>query len=571
MILEAPLEQPAFLPLNLEEARRLGWAELDIILISGDAYLDHPAQGPALLGRWLTAHGFRVGLLAQPDWRRPESFLKLGQPRLFAALSAGALDSMLAHYTAFRKKRRDDPLSPGGRPGFRPNRATLVYSGLARAAFPGKPVVIGGLEASLRRFVHYDFWQDKLRGPILLDAKADLLVYGPGERPLLALARRLAGQDGALAGRGWPGTAEAWPGPPPAEAVILPSLEEIAAQPFKLLEAALISEKLVHQGRRPLYQRAGGRGVLFQPPAEPLSVKEMDFLYQLPFSRRAHPGYRAPIPALTMLAASLTTHRGCGGGCSFCSLALHQGRRISSRSLKSVLAEAERLKIAYPKGLFLSDLGGPTANMWGAVCRGRPDECARVSCLWPRKCPNFAADQKRWLAGLKAVAALPGLKGVRVASGLRFDLLLDDLQTAKEFLGAFGGGQLKVAPEHAADAVLKLMRKPPLKTFEKFLAAFEELSPAGQFLVPYLISGFPGCREKDMAYLAAWLRRRNWRPRQVQSFIPTPGTVATAMYYAGRDPAGRPLETARSDRERQRQHQQLLNWGRKPAARKAPL
>lgn len=552
------LPQPDFLPASRLEMERLGWYELDILLVQGDAHIDHPAQGPVLLGRWLVAHGFRVGLISQPQWRDPlearADLTAMGRPRLFLALSAGSMDSMLAHYTAFRKKRSDDALTPGGRSGARPNRATLVYTGLARAAFPSLPVFIGGLEASLRRVSHYDFWEDRLRRSVLLESKADLLVYGPGERPLLEAAFRLEADGveadlGGIPGTVRPRRAGDQPG---GDWLELPGHEMIEAEPPLLMRATLALETLIHQGGRGAWQVSGERAVWHYPPAEPLSSAELDFIYGLPFSRRAHPAYRETVPALTMLATSLTTHRGCGGGCSFCSLALHQGRRVVSRSAESVSAEAARL--VGGKAVALSDVGAATANLWGAACLGQPEKCARRSCLWPAPCAQLKADQRAWLNLLKKVQSVPGIKQVRVASGVRYDLALGDRSVLIEFLNNYVGGQLKVAPEHLDPDLLRLMRKPGPECFEKFLGLFAEAGAEGRYLIPYLISAFPGSDSRRMRHLADWLKRRHWRPRQVQAFIPTPGTVATAMFFAGVDESGQPLPVARSDRERLAQH-----------------
>lgn len=553
------LLQPEFLPASRQEMEDLGWPELDILLVQGDAHIDHPAQGPVLLGRWLVAHGFRAGLISQPRWRDPlaakADLMVMGRPRLFLALSAGSMDSMLAHYTAFRKKRSDDALTPGGRSGARPNRATLVYTGLARASFPGLPVFIGGLEASLRRVSHYDFWEDRLRRSVLLESKADLLVYGPGERPLLEAALRLEtdGMGADLDGiQGTVRPRRAGDGKPGGDWLELPSHEEIEAEPSLLMTATLALEALIHQGGRGAWQVSGERAVWHYPPAQPLSSAELDFIYGLPFKRRAHPAYREPMPALSMLATSLTTHRGCGGGCSFCSLALHQGRLVVSRSAESIAAEAARL--VGGKAVALSDVGAATANLWGAVCLGRPEKCVRRSCLWPVPCRQLKADQRAWVNLLKKVRSVPGIKQVRVASGVRYDLALGDRAALIEFLNNYVGGQLKVAPEHLDPHLLRLMRKPGPECFEKFLGLFSEEAAEGRYLIPYLISAFPGSDSGRMRRLADWLKRRQWRPRQVQAFIPTPGTVATAMFFAGVDENGRPLPVARSDRERLAQH-----------------
>jgi uncharacterized radical SAM protein YgiQ len=570
---------PAFLPMSPAEMERLNWDELDVLLVTGDAYVDHPAFGAALLGRWLAAHGWRVGIVAQPRWDSTRDVERLGRPRLFAGVTAGALDSMLAHYTAIRKKRHDDAYTPGGRAGARPNRATLVYTNLVRHAFPGLPVAIGGIEASMRRAVHYDFWSDSVRRSILLDSKADLLVYGMAERALLEVAQRLSDRQSRMrvldlaraepagrtrgtpaALRGIPGTAfvgeERTPG-----AVELPSYEDIRRDPMQLMVATLAIERQVHATDVWAVQSAQGRITHFAPPAAPLTTREMDALYALPFSRRPHPSYREPIPAVQMVQFSITTHRGCAGGCSFCSLALHQGRRVQSRGEESVLKEAGALTRHAEWRGSLSDVGGPTANMWGAGCGARGRGCRRPSCLFPGICPNFRLDQSASAAMLRRMARVPGVRHVRVASGVRHDLALLDEEYARTLIGEFVGGQLKLAPEHCSARVLRLMRKPPFGTFERFLSVFERCAQGAakeQYVVPYLVSAFPGCTDDDMRELAAWLGRRGWRPRQVQCFIPTPGTVATAMYHAGVDTEGRPIPVARTDAERLRQHGILL-------------
>ena len=550
-----------------------GWAELDVLLVSGDAYVDHPAFGVALLGRWLEAHGCRVGIVAQPRWDNIDDIVRLGRPRLFAGVAAGALDSMLAHYTAFRKLRHDDAYTPGGRHGARPNRACLVYTGLVRQAFPGLPVVLGGIEASLRRATHFDFWSNAVRRSILLDSKADLLVYGMGERQILEAAERLkAGGDL----RGIAGTAfaagcrdESWRVRAGGAVLTpLPSHEDILAEPRHLMAATLAMEAQVHEGQAWAVQRSKDRDVVFTPPAPALDTEELDRGYGLPFTRRPHPSYVEPIPAVEMIQFSVTTHRGCGGGCSFCSLALHQGRRIASRSAGSIAEEVLRLT-AHPAWTgSLSDVGGPSANMWGAHCAS--PACTRSSCMVPKICPHFQADQAALLELLRRLRALPGVKHVRVASGIRHDLALSDEGYTRALAAEFTGGQLKLAPEHCCARVLQLMRKPPFETFEAFLTVFERESQQRgkeQYVIPYLISAFPGCTDEDMRALAAWLTRRGWRPQQVQCFIPTPGTVATAMFYAGIDSEGAPIAVARSDADRLRQHG-ILMPDRKPNTKK---
>lgn len=561
--------------MSREDMARRGWTELDVLLVTGDAYVDHPSFGAALLGRWLCANGYRVGIAAQPSWESPDDIARMGRPRLFAGVTAGALDSMLAHYTAFRKKRSDDAYTPGNRAGARPNRATLVYTNLVRQAFPGLPVVIGGIEASLRRATHYDFWTDKVRRSLLLDSKAELLVYGMAERAILDVARRLeevseteGNADDAL--HGIPGTGFAVSSledvlhasgcPDTKGIIVLPSHEEIAAEPKALMTATLAIERQVHQGEQWSYQECGGRYVVFAPPAKPLDTRELDALYALPFTRRPHPSYTAPIPAADMIQFSVTSHRGCAGGCTFCSIALHQGRQIRSRSADSLEREVRTLT-EHPdwKGS-VSDIGGPTANMWGARCRTDHTTCRRADCLTPEICPHFEATDTEMVRLLRKLRGIEGVKHVRVASGIRYDIGKDE-RALRALVSEFVGGQLKIAPEHMSDRVLALMRKPAFKKFEAFLGLFEsESKRAGkeQYVIPYLISAFPGCTDADMRALAGWLSQRGWKPQQVQCFIPTPGTVATAMYYAGIDTEGNAIYVARTDRERLRQHRILM-------------
>ncbi len=592
-----PLPQPAFLPMTRKEMEELGWEELDVLIVSGDGYVDHPSFAAALLGRWLVAHGYRTGIVAQPRWDTTEDVARMGRPSLFTAVSAGAIDSMLAHYTAFRKKRHDDAYTPGGKAGARPNRAAIAYTGLIRQAFPGMGVVIGGIEASLRRITHYDFWTDKLRRPILLDSKADCLVYGMGESALLEIAKAMDAHGGhsgiplrelvigipgtAVMGRGpaesiapeagipKPATGLSPDIPEDAPAYLLPSHESMETQPELLMSATLTLERHVHQAHSWAVQPVAGRAVLLAPPATPLPEEDMDRLYSLPFARKAHPSYKEAIPADSMICTSITTHRGCGGGCSFCSLALHQGRRIASRSHKSVMEEVRAMAATKRFNGSISDVGGPSANMWQAECAADPARCNRASCMHPKICPQFRVNQTETVNMLRRIRDEEGIKHVRVASGVRFDLAQQDNTALRAYTMEFTGGQLKVAPEHICDNVLDLMRKPGLPVFEAFLEAFERYSDkAGkeQYVIPYLMSGFPGCSDEDMRRLGDWLQRRGWKPQQVQCFIPTPGTVATAMFYAGIAPDGRAIVVARTDAERLRQHHILMpEMGRKGA------
>lgn len=558
------------------EMARRGWEELDVLFVTGDAYVDHPSFGVALLARWLEARGYRVGVVAQPRRDRTDDIAAMGRPRLYAGVTAGAMDSMLAHYTAFRKLRSDDAYTPGGRAGARPNRASIVYTNLVRQAFPGLPVVVGGVEASMRRITHYDFWTEKVRRSLLLDSKADLLVYGMAERAVLEIARRLA--ETAEAGtrppellRGIPGTAFAlsareteagWAGAPDAAGVLrLPSHEEIEQDPKQLMTATLALERQVHQGRRWAVQRAGGRQVVLTPPAAPLTTAELDALYALPYTRRPHPAYTEPVPAARMIQFSMTAHRGCAAGCTFCSITLHQGRQIGSRSADSLEQEARALTRHPDWTGSITDVGGPTANMWGAYCAGDHTKCNRADCLTPKLCPLFKTREPELVALLRRLRDLDGVKHLRVASGVRYDLAGGDGLYLRALIREFVGGQLKIAPEHCCDHVLSLMRKPDFAVFERFLELFGSESGKAhkeQYVIPYLISAFPGCTAEDMRALGRWLRERGWKPRQVQCFIPTPGSVATAMFHAGIDTKGNPIPVARTDRERLRQHAILL-------------
>ncbi|MDD6087803.1 MAG: YgiQ family radical SAM protein [Desulfovibrionaceae bacterium] len=575
-----PLEQPQFLPVSEQDLNDLGWNELDILLISGDAYVDHPSFGLPLLGRWLIAHGFRTGLIAQPDWKKTSSVTAMGRPRLFAGIGSGALDSMLAHYTAFRRRRHDDAFTPGGLTGARPDRAVTVYASLLRRAFPRLPLVAGGIEASLRRNTHYDFWSDSIHPSILMTADIDCVIFGMGERAILEIARRLDAVSeligdleacAAPPGDLWPdlwsgirGTAVAVPAAsaPQGETFLeLPSHREILRDPQQLLTATLIAERETHQARRTLVQRCGDRAAIIFPPADPLTSEEMDQLYDLPFTRRAHPAYTERIPAEEMIRTSITSHRGCGGGCSFCSIALHQTRRIASRSAQSILKEAARIT-ALPGGRSISDVGGPSANMWRASCAADPSKCVKTSCLFPKICPNFKTRQQDCINLLREIQNIEGIRSVRIASGIRFDLALCDPRAAEAYAGEFTGGQLKIAPEHCSPSVLRLMRKPDMHLFEQFLNEFRRYSEAKgkeQYVIPYLMSAFPGCTDADMQELSAWLAARHWSPKQVQCFIPTPGTVASAMFWCGMDPDGNKIFVARSDDQRRHQHDLLLH------------
>ena len=558
---------PKFLPTTLSEANARGWSELDVIFVSGDAYVDHPAFGVPLLARLLESAGLRVGIIAQPDWRGKEAFMTLGRPRLFFAVAAGAMDSMVAHYTPARKLRRDDAYTPGNRHGARPNRATIIYTSRLKEAYRDVPVVIGGIEASLRRFAHYDFWEDKVRRSALIDAKADLLVYGMGESPLLELVQRLKAGEPFAAVKDIRGTAYASSTLPEAAAGLLelPSFESVAADKTAYAESfRLLSGEQNAACAKVVAQRHAQRYLVCNPPAEPLSEKKLDAIYALPFLKAPHPSYGASIPAYDQIKSSITTHRGCFGGCAFCAITHHQGKTIQSRSETGILRELERLTaLPWFRGS-VSDIGGPTANMFGLSCGDRVAgaNCRRGSCLFPKPCANLATDDTRSSRLLAEARKLTGIKHIAVSSGVRYDLLERQPQYLRELVGHHVGGLLKVAPEHLTDRVTSVMRKPGRASFERFRDAFlKESCRIGkkQHIVPYFISGHPGCTLSDMVDLALMLKRWGMQVEQVQDFTPTPGTLSTCIYYTGIDPfTGEKIYVPRTDREKGLQKSLLL-------------
>ena len=521
-----------------------GWDELDVLLVTGDAYIDHPAFGAALIGRVLEADGWRVGVVAQPDWADPRSLLAMGRPRLFCGVTSGNLDSMLAHYTAARRRRGRDSYTEGGHTGRRPNRACVVYAQLAKRAFPGLPVVLGGVEASLRRVAHYDYWQDALRPSILLSSKADLLVYGMGEHAVRRIARGLA--EGRTELDGIRGTARLLGASHSAAldtdgCVVLPSWSECLSRRETLLE--LTSKVEAEQNPscgRPVVQVFDRRALVVEPPAPTLDSAELDRIHELPFTRAPHPSYRDNVPAFEMIKDSITVVRGCPGGCTFCTLGLHQGKGLVSRTVDSVLREAEDLTTRESFRGTVSDLGGPTANLYG--CRNaHTDTCAhcrRPSCLFPDPCPAFEILEEPALELLRRVREAPRVKHVFISSGIRMDVMLRTPRLLREVVRHHVSGHLKVAPEHIHPAVLRRMRKAGPSVFLDFCTAFARESRAAdkeQYLVPYFISSFPGCTDAQMAAVQAFLEHENWRPQQVQDFIPLPMTAAAAMYYTGLD------------------------------------
>ncbi|MBN1336820.1 MAG: YgiQ family radical SAM protein [Deltaproteobacteria bacterium] len=565
---------PRFLPTTLAEA---GGIPPDVVLVTGDAYVDDPSFGVAVVGRWLEAHGFTVGVIAQPRWDGPEAFRALGRPRLFFGVTAGNLDSVVNARTAAGKVRNDDAYSPGGRPGLRPERATIAYTARCHEAFSGVPVVLGGVEASLRRLAHWDFATARIRRSILVDAKADLLVHGMGERAVFEIARRLAAGFPLAACRDIPGTA--WVA---GERESVPDGREVSA--WEALEAdsgrladltrALYEEAHPSRGRT-LVQRYGRRSVVCLPPAEPLSPEELDRVHTLPYARAPHPSYTEPIPAFEAVRGSITVTRGCAGGCAFCAITLHQGRHVTSRTPASVEAEVRSLAAAPGWRGTIADVGGPTANLYGMGCQDPATEatCRRASCLHPAICPHLRTDHGPYRALLARLAALPGVKHVFVGSGIRHDLAIRDPGFVRDLAAYHTSGRLTVAPEHAAPAVLRAMRKPPWDTFLAFRRLFDEGS--GRLhgaLVVYLIAAHPGAGPEEAVALALALKDAGLQPRQAQLFVPTPSTLATAMYVTGRDPlTGEPVPVARDPRDRARQRALLYAWKREawPEVREA--
>jgi uncharacterized radical SAM protein YgiQ len=602
-----------FLPMSRAEMDLLGWDSCDVIIVSGDAYVDHPSFGMAIVGRTLEAQGFRVGIIAQPDWKSAQAFGALGRPNLFFGITAGNMDSMVNRYTADRRIRSDDAYTPGGGGGSRPDRSVIVYAQRAREAFREVPIVIGGIEASLRRIAHFDYWSEKVRRSVLLDAKADLLVYGNGERQICELAHRLAAGEAisditdirgtVLARRGLPAgwieidsthldapgplnpptdpyamesdgsarTAAAVPAPcagaaagAPAETVVrfvrrvknanrehsvirMPAYEAVADDPVLYAHASRILHLESNPGNaRALVQRHGDLDVWLNPPPLPLSTKELDWVYERPYARAPHPFYgKASIPAYKMIRFSVAIQRGCFGGCTFCSITEHEGRIIQSRSEDSVMREIGEVRDKVPgfTGV-ISDLGGPTANMYRLACKTREIEsaCRRPSCVFPGVCPNLNTDHAPLIRLYRRARALPGIKKVLIASGVRYDLAIESPEYVKELAQHHTGGYLKIAPEALAEGPLAKMMKPGVAAYERFKELFERYSKeAGkeQYLIPYFIAAHPGTSDQDMLELALWLKKHGFRADQVQAFLPGPMATATAMYHSGKNPLRR--------------------------------
>jgi uncharacterized radical SAM protein YgiQ len=635
------------LPMSRAEMDLLGWDSCDIVILTGDAYVDHPSFGMAIIGRLLETQGFRVGIIAQPDWTSVEDFQRLGRPNLFFGITAGNMDSMVNRYTSDRRLRSDDAYTPDGAPGRRPDRSVTVYAQRAREAFKGVPIVIGGIEASLRRIAHYDHWSERVRRSALMDAKADLLIYGNAERALVDLAHRLARGEPidqicdlrgtAFMTRGrpadWseidssgldqPGRVDPHPDPyasvskrggsdesaaavtsrldttaeqasgsgPSVRAravrfhprpqrldrdrtvVRLPSFEQVRDDPVLYAHASRVFHLETNPGNaRALVQAHGDRDVWLNPPPIPLTTTELDRVYELPYSRRPHSSYgNARIPAWEMIRFSVNIMRGCFGGCTFCSITEHEGRIIQSRSEASVLREVEEIRDRTPGFTgTISDLGGPTANMWRLACKDPRIEssCRRPSCVYPGICPNLDTDQTPLIRLYRRARAIPGIKRVLIASGLRYDLAVRSPEYIRELVTHHVGGYLKIAPEHTEAGPLSKMMKPGIGTYDRFKELFDRYSrEAGkeQYLIPYFIAAHPGTSDEDMLNLALWLKRNGFRPDQVQGFLPTPMATASAMYYSGRNSLKRvtrdseQVEVVRKQRQR-RLHKAFLRY-----------
>ncbi|MFH1707218.1 MAG: YgiQ family radical SAM protein [Planctomycetota bacterium] len=561
-------ESASFIPMSLEEAREQGIARFDVVIVTADAYVDHPAFGAAIIGRFLQSLGLGVGIISRPDWRKAADFRKLGAPKYFFGVTAGNLDSMVALYTAGRKARSEDDYSEGGQAGRRPYLPTVVYSRRLRELFPDVPIVLGGIEASLRRICHYDHYHDKLRQSILLDARADLLVYGNAEAGLAEIVKGLTSGRQMSELRDIRGTVV------PLESddlertrnsggiIVLPSFEAVSDDRRQFMDMTkLVLENMSPFIAKPLFQASTGRGVIVNPPAMPLSTAELDRIYELPFTRKPHPSYKKEIPAIRTVDSSFVSHRGCFGGCAFCALSLHQGKFIQSRSPASVVREIGRFVNGRrpdpqkAKGIIITDVGGPTANMYGLECLDAQamKACRRRSCLYPSICRHLKVSHAAYRGLIEAVSGVAGVKSVYVNSGVRFDLALADPAFIRDLSARHTQGRLSVAPEHVDPQILKLMEKADISVFDRFTVEFYSRSgEAGreQFVVPYFIVGHPGADDRTERNLAEYVRKKKIRPDQIQEFYPTPMTLATAMYYAGVDIDGHPIAVERETKRR---------------------
>ena len=590
-----------WLPMNREEMDQLGWDSCDVIIVTGDGYADHPSFGMAVIGRVLEGQGYRVGIISQPDWHSADAFKALGKPNLYFGVAAGNMDSMINHYTADRKRRNDDAYTPGDKAGRRPDRAVTVYSQRVREAYKDVPVVIGGIEASLRRIAHYDYWSEKVRRSVLMDSKADILLFGNAERAIIELTHRLANGEDIAAIRDVRGTAfitrgietgfremdstsvdvvgsvEAHLNPyegmepekcdaaesdedvaaepvrlmvakdPKSTVIRLPSYEQVQSDPVLYAHASRVLHKETNPyNAMPLIQAHGDRDIWLNPPPIPLETDELDWVFELPYQRLPHPSYGdAKIPAFDMIQHSVNIMRGCFGGCTFCSITEHEGRIIQNRSEDSIIREVEKIRDTSPAFTgVISDLGGPTANMWRLACKSKEIEakCRKLSCVYPGICKNLNTDQTPLVHLYRRARALPGIKKVLIASGLRYDIAVETPEYVKELVTHHVGGYLKIAPEHTERGPLDKMMKPGIGTYDTFKAMFEKYTrEAGkkQYLIPYFIAAHPGTTDNDMMNLALWLKRNKFRADQVQTFYPSPMATATAMYHSGKNPLKR--------------------------------
>lgn len=542
-------EEYDFLPVSREDMHKRGWEQCDFVYVIGDAYVDHPSFGSAIISRHLEAYGYRVGILSQPDWKDDKSITEFGEPRLAFLVSAGNMDSMVNHYTAAKKRRSRDNYTPGGEIGKRPDYASVVYGNLIRKTYKKTPVILGGIEASLRRMAHYDYWSDKVKRSVLLDSGADLISYGMGERSILAVAEAL---DAGIAVRDItfvPGTVyRTKEGELSAcEPVYLPSFEEVAANKSSYAKSFMIqyNNTDAHTAKT-LVERYPGKVLVVQnPPAMPLTMQEMDDIYDYPYMGTSHPCYDAffGVPAVREIQFSITSCRGCFGACSFCALTFHQGRVIQARSHESIVREAEKLTIKPGFKGYIHDVGGPTANFRHPSCDKQLEKgvCKNRQCLFPKPCPNLKAEHRDYVSLLRKLRKLPGIKKVFVRSGIRFDYVMADYEDTflRELCTHHISGQLRVAPEHVSDSVLQAMGKPERAIYDAFLKRYARINKKTgkeQYVVPYLMSSHPGSTLKEAVELAEYVRDLGYMPEQVQDFYPTPATISTCMYYTGFDP-----------------------------------
>lgn len=555
-----------FLPMTQEEIQARGWDAIDILFVTGDAYVDHPSFGAAVIGRYLESMGFRVAMIAQPDWKDPNALKKFGRPKIACAVTSGNMDSMVCIYTAGRRLRHEDMYSPGGKTGNRPPHAEAVYVQMCKAAFPGIPTVLGGVGATMRRLAHYDYWQDKMRPSILVDSKADILSYGMGERSIKEIFERLRDGRDLIGIRGTArlaGGKETKAFVPGENDVVLPSYEEFCSDKDAIMRQTVAIEKEMNPwcGRRQI-QMTGDRMIVVEPPQPPLSPEEFDAVCELPYTGRPHFIYKEKIPAFETIQNSIPAVRGCPGGCAFCGLVFHQGKHVLSRTEDSILRSIKRLnEQKFFRGT-VTDIGGAAGNIYGhkpkdpELCK----KCRRCSCMFPSPCPNYNADEKPLLSLLKKVSGLPYVKNLFINSGIRLDLALMQPQLTKQIILKHVSGHVKVAPEHLAPRVLRLMRKGKADEFPRFRKLFDETCrEAGkeQYLIPLFISNFPGCTAEEMRVVDDYLAEHHWSPQQVQDYIPLPMTIGAAMYCAGTDTEGNPIEVNRGLKERREQRNML--------------